>query len=164
MGKDELERTSNEIKEFRDIIKKQADELSIEIKEMEHNEMVKKYLDLCLAKKLLDDNLVDLDNGINEIDMKTCDHIWVINGLSNRDDDMYIRGCVKCGLDTSKLSDELYDLYAGSNLKGIKLNVICNLKKGMEAYSKLKSNNPYIDDELASKCLKKQLNNNNNKK
>lgn len=142
-----------------------------ELKKLEENEFVKKYLNLSDKCKDLRNQQKELYEKVRIEEFKHCDHIWVAT-LSDHDP-MECRteryyGCIKCGLNqivykyTWQMLDEeeriMYDfMNNGSYMKGIRTSIVCDLELAKAIYSKIKENHPNIDDNIAIKYLETAL-------
>lgn len=105
----------------------------------------------------------------------SCDHIWVktqtkVDGCEGRSYNYY--GCVKCSLDErllaidngfvgpwASLDDKIMiEFMNHSHYRyGIFTNIYCGLKQAQDIYTKIKKQNPDIDDHTASKYLESEF-------
>lgn len=111
-------------------------------------------------------------------EFNSCKHLWVIT----KSDHDYIEGrtdrfcgCIKCGLNQEVLNKAngifgtkfltfeeqiMYDyLKSGIHMRGQMVPVSCDIDLARSVYSKIKENNPDIDNETAQKYFEIALDN-----
>lgn len=159
------------------IISERKDKIE-KINILEKDEKVKQYLLLCKQNKKLANEQADLYKQMKIEEYSSCNHIWV-NTLHSYDSfegrSYDYCGCVKCGLDRRvfylkeryhnnawlNLDEKImYDFMLNnpSRYSGINTNLLCHLDLGKAIYTKIKENNPGIDDETAVHYLKNAFN------
>lgn len=173
-------------------LKKQYDDLVLErkelitkINELETDEKLKTYFELCHKKEQLISKEKNLYKQMKNEEYSSCNHIWVTT-LHNHDAvegrSYNYCGCIKCGLDQSifpliggnrcevdylPLEQQImYEfmyggpyMYADANKKGIDTTRLCDLELGKAIYTKIKGAHPNIDDETARKYFEIALDN-----
>lgn len=142
-----------------------------EIKSLEENDVVKRYLELCRARE---DNYSKNNKIYKKMLRKryqTCNHALVESYCKNYGDyegrSYHYYGCIKCGLDESVIDREynyfsieekvMYELLRENNfeyLNGVRLGVSYDLKKSMHLYEKIKQNNPELSEEALIEIFK----------
>ena len=163
------------IKEQYDKVFSERETIIKQISELENNNVVKKYLDLCSQKEQLTNQQKDLYEKMKFKEYSSCEHIWVnVFNFSGYDRTYRYNGCIKCGLDQSVLW--LREEY-GSNfstfvpfekqvmfyflrerfVSGTDTKIFCDLSLAKSIYSKIKEARPDIDDETAIKYLRVAL-------
>ena len=166
------------LKEQYDKIKSDRKEIIGRINELEKNEAVKEYLDLCKQSVQLLGEQKQLYTQLKVEEYSSCNHIWV-NTLHEYDSwegrSYNYCGCVKCGLDRRvfHLMENHHDpdwltveqrimynfLKNNQSDFGIKANILCDLDLAKAIYTKIKEAHPNIDDETIVKYLKVALHN-----
>ena len=150
-------------KEYDEIIEQRAVVID-ELKQLENNEVVKKYLELKEKNDSLYNKQLNLYDSIKREEYDECKHILVFSKIDydSYEGRTYRRcGCIKCGLDNSVLDQErdwlphtrkiMYDYLRNNYLNGIQTKILCDIKLATSIYSKIKDANPDIDDETAIK-------------
>lgn len=150
----------------------------VRINELEENEAVKEYLDLCKQSDQLLREQKQLYTQVKVEEYSSCNHIWV-NTLHEYDSwegrSYNYCGCIKCGLDRrvlhlmenyhdqdwlTKEQRIMYNFLTNNQSDfGIKTNLLCDLDLAKAIYSKIKEAHPNIDDETIVKYLKVALHN-----
>jgi len=156
----------SKLQEEYDELTEQREKIIGEIKSLEENEKVKKYLELTIQNEILYNQQLSLYKDIKEEEYESCEHILVYSqidcdrfeGRTHRN-----HGCIKCGLDTSILkADEeylsyyekvMYSYLRKKRLIGTETKIVCDLDLARAIYSKIKQAHPDIDDETAIKYL-----------
>jgi len=152
---------------------KVIDELNI----LKQNEFVKKYLELVEKNKNLYNQQKDIITENKNQEYASCNHIWVITHVEKDGFGCVIErqnGCIKCGLNELALKkDQIYDgidmasfeeriminyLHGYPLRRGIVSKELCNIDLATAIYSKIKENNPDINDETALKYFEIALN------
>lgn len=139
-----------------------------QIKDLEKNTKIKKYLKLCSQNDKLAIRQNDLYKQIKVDEYSLCNHIWVntfhdYDSWEGRSYDYY--GCIKCGLDESVFHlmesccsldcfslDQriMYDFMRNNQYgRGICIKILCDLDLAKNIYSKIKETYPDIDNETA---------------
>lgn len=144
-----------------------------EINKLEKSEIIKKYNMLRTKNENLYQEQIELDKKKQREKYNMCDHVWITSKIIYNDmmnNAISECGCIKCGLDESVLNNErsylsydeqvMYD-YLKSNLaiKGIKLDIQCDLDLAKAIYCKIQEAHPDIDDKTAIKYLEIALDN-----
>lgn len=150
----------------------------VRINELEENEAVKEYLDLCKQSDQLLREQKQLYTQVKVEEYSSCNHIWVntlheYDSCEGRSYNYY--GCIKCGLDRrvlhlmenyhdqdwlTKEQRIMYNFLTNNQSDfGIKTNLLCDLDLAKAIYSKIKQAHPNIDDETIVKYLKVALHN-----
>lgn len=146
-----------------------------ELKQLENDELVKRYLELKKENYNLYDKQLRLYGSIKKEEYDECKHILVYSKIDyDRYEGRTYRscGCIKCGLDNSVLDKErewltptqkiMYDYLRKNHLNyfnGIKIDILCDIDLATSIYSKIKDANPDIDDETAIKYFEIALHN-----
>lgn len=135
-----------------------------ELDDLQKNEVVKKYFELCEKEKELRKQQKRLYTKLKNNEFATCNHIWITSRKEYDNCEGRLEkfcGCIKCGLDEVVLDRKrqylplelkiMYDFMMAYryDYKGIRLGVVCDLELAMAIYSKIKKNHPNIDDETA---------------
>jgi len=135
-----------------------------QISDLEENEVVQKYLELCNQDNKLAIYQKDLYKQLKIQEYSNCNHIWIKisnDGFEKNESDYY--GCIKCGLDQRAYELENRDLslidkrimcnfmkeYDYQN--GIYTNVLCDFDLAKSILLKIKEAHPDIDDNKARK-------------
>lgn len=150
----------------------------VRINELEENEAVKEYLDLCKQSDQLLREQKQLYTQVKVEEYSSCNHIWVntlheYDSCEGRSYNYY--GCIKCGLDRrvlhlmenyhdqdwlTKEQRIMYNFLTNNQSNfGIKTNLLCDLDLAKAIYVKIKEAHPNIDDETIVKYLKVALHN-----
>lgn len=151
--------------------------LTEQIRNLEENETVKKYFELCRQKEKLSIQQANLYRQLKAEKYASCNHIWV-NTLHEYDSSegraYNYYGCIKCGLDERVFHQEelngldfftsdqriMYDFMQEHDYKrGIWTNIFCDLDLAQVIYSKVKEAHPDIDDDTARKYFEIDLDN-----
>ncbi len=162
---------SNLEKDYEEITK-QRQRIIEEMNNLEENEVIKRYFELRKQNESLYKKQVDMCKSMKLKNYKSCKHILVYSKI---DYDRYEGrtykscGCIKCGLDNSVLDFDrkylpfskqvMYDYLTDDYLTGKQTDVVCDLDLAQAIYSKIKENNPKIDDETATKYFEIALDN-----
>lgn len=162
---------SNLKKEYDELIELRKNIIE-EIKVLEENEIVKKHLEIKKQNENLYEKQLDLYKKIKYEEYESCKHILVYTEI---DYDKYegrtyrSYGCIKCGLDNSILKQErkwltfpqmiMHDYLKEKYLNGSKTKIACDLELAQAIYSKIKEENPDIDDETAIRYFEIALDN-----
>ena len=160
---------------YREIVEERKS-VDDEIKVLEENEIVKRYIELYEKSKQLIREARKAYKGMKRTQYLMCNHLWIISKFEN--DSVESRtynyfGCIKCGLDQSvfvkvefsdnaKLSFEekvMYDFMTSIYYQdGRYIGVACDLELGTAIYKKIKEKYPNISDEDAIKYFERALN------
>ena len=143
-----------------------------EIKALEENDVVKKYLEIKKQNENLYEKQLTLYEKMKNEEYECCEHVLVYSEI---DYDRYegrtyrSRGCIKCGLDNSVSKQRrewlsfyqkiMYDYLSKKYLSGLETKIACDLDLAQAIYSKIKETHPGIDDEMAIKYFKIALEN-----
>lgn len=156
---------SNLKKQYEEIIE-QRKIIVLEMKQLEENDAVKKYLELKKQRDSLYERDFILYKEIKFEEYKYCQHILVYSKIEHGNRSC---GCIKCGLDNSILDYKrewltfnkqvMYDYLRGKYLRGKETKIACNLDLAQAIYSKLKESYPDIDDETVVKYFGSALDN-----
>lgn len=162
-------------KEYQDIVEERKD-IIIELKKLEKDEKVQRYIYLKEENdKLLEQQIV-LDTKLKADIYRNCDHVWVTSQVVHNDylnsKGLYRCGCIKCGLDQRVLDNEsawlsysdriMHDCLTsdpGMLHRGIKAPIACDLELAQAIYCKIKDAHPDIDDKTLVKYLDISLTN-----
>ena len=140
-----------------------------QMKILEANEIVKRYIELNKQNNELKTKEEKLYEQAKIEEYTTCRHIWVMtqtrNSLEGRKDRDW--GCVKCGLDTW-LANEGHNIWPEAKLMydtmkkyrcngGNYLQVKCDLDIATEEYTKIKNVSPNLSDNELSEILEDVL-------
>lgn len=163
----------SELKEKYDKITEERAEIIKEIKELKENEFVKRYLESTKKNNELYDEQTKLWKDLKMEEYKSCEHLTICTRI---DYDRYegrshkYYGCVKCKLDTSvydrvqhlTLQEKImYNYLEESKIYYYRINdneITCDLDLAHAIYTKIKENNPDIDDKTIVEYLKYALN------
>lgn len=160
---------------YEEIVKERKN-VDDEIKALEENEIIKRYIELCKKSKQLISEARKAYKGMKHTQYLMCNHLWVTSRFEN--DSVECRtynyfGCIKCGLDQSvfakiEFSDDvvlsfeekvMYDFMTSFYYhSGRHIGLACDLELGTAIYKKLKENNPNISNEDAIKYFERALN------
>lgn len=155
-----------------------------QINELENDEKVKTYFNLCQKNDQLASQQKELYKQIKNEEYSTCNHIWVTtlhnyDGIEGRSYNYC--GCIKCGLDQSVLhimdncnslncltleQQAMYN-YMNNNYyykTGINIKMLCNLDLARAIYRKIRFHNQNINDETVRKYFEIALYNIRNNK
>ena len=167
----------SELKEKYDKITEERRKIIEEIKELEKDNNVKKYLESTKKNTELFEEQMLVYQNLKMEEYESCEHLMIctridydrIEGRSNR-----YYGCIKCKLDTSvselRASDlkyfsldkkVMYNYLDKSNIHYHIINdneITCDLDLAHAIYTKIKENNPDIDDKTIVEYLKYALN------
>lgn len=152
--------------EYNKLIEKKRQNFE-EIKALEGNKIVKRYLELKRKNAEINTQQSALYKRIKEEYFSSCNHILVYSKI---DYDKYEGrtyrscGCIKCGLDNSVLEKDkeflsfyesiMYEYLIEKHLSGIETNITCDLNLAHAIYLKIKEAHPNIDDENIIKYFK----------
>lgn len=161
---------SNRKKEYDELIK-QKKIIIDEIKTLEENEFVMRYLELKKQNEDLWSQQQNLYTAVLKEKFMSCKHILVCSRIDYDDEGHRFksRGCIKCGLDNSVLDENymggieaiMYS-YLRENvfsLSGPEPEIECDLDLAQAIYSKIKEAHPNIDDKMATKYFEIALDN-----
>lgn len=160
---------SNYKKEYDELIK-QREKIVAEIKELEKNETVIRYIELTKQNETLYKQQQNLYKDIKESKFSSCKHILVYSRIDydRYEGRTYKRcGCIKCGLNNSVLNGDyrlliegiMYNYLRNNYFSGIETKVACDLDLAQAIYSKIKEAHPDIDDKTAIKYFEIALDN-----
>jgi len=157
------------------IITEQRAAVIEELKQLENNDIVRRYLELKKENDILYNKELKLYSSIKKEEYDECRHILVYSKIDHdRLEGRTYRccGCIKCGLDTSVLDEEsdylthtqkiMYDYLRKNHLNylnGIKTDILCDINLATSIYSKIKEAHPNIDDKTALKYFEIALDN-----
>ena len=145
-----------------------------EMKKLEQEEIVKKYIELENQERALLKDQKELYKAMKKIEYSECNHVLVCTKVDfdNVDGRTYkYCGCIKCGLDesvfsknnkTSNLKIEIKKEYLKKNgyfIRGRKLNVSCDLLLAQSIFNKINEVHPSIEENLAIKYFEIALDN-----
>lgn len=148
-----------------------------QIKELEKDEKVGKYIELNGYNDKLIEQQRKLYINMKNDEYSSCNHI-LVNTLHDYDScegrSYNYYGCIKCGLNSNIMSKNLllqdslllplqqkvmYDFLKKNGFNGkVDTYELCDLDLGKAIYSKIKERHPDIDDETAIKYFKVALN------
>ncbi len=167
---------------YKNLIEERAQIIS-EIKELEENEIVSKYLELSSRLTKIDEERIETYKKMKYQEFSSCSHITINTYIEydSWEGRYYIyRGCIKCGLDRRILlqadngryvkwmplsQQVMYNfLKEYSYHGGIDTNVTCDINLARAIYQKIKEIHPNIDDETARKYFEIALENIRSKK
>lgn len=154
-------------KEYQDIVEERKD-IIMELKQLEKDENVQKYIKLKEENEKLLEQQIVLDTNIRANVYKDCEHVFVTSRVVYNDylnsRGLYRCGCIKCGLDQRVLDCDrawlsygdriMYDcLTSNPNMlhRGIKAPIACDLELARAIYCKIKDAHPDIDDKTLIK-------------
>ena len=160
---------------YREIVKERKS-VDDEIKALEENENVKRYIELCKKRKQLIGTERKTYREMKNTQYLMCNHLWITSRFEN--DRVECRtynyfGCIKCGLDQAvfakvEFSDEevlsyeekiMYNFMTSIYYQsGHHIGMACDLELGSAIYKKIKENHPNIIDEDAIKYFERALN------
>lgn len=160
----DLEREYEEIKEHRIV-------LDNELKRLENDPKVKKYINYKNQREKLNQMEISIYKTLKNEEYSSCNHILVFSMVNHdlRGRTYKTCGCIKCGLNEEVLSKDkkslsfkesvMEDFLKKNNsyLKGKRIYVQCDLSLGEAIYSKIKNTNPDISDDLAIKYFERSL-------
>lgn len=116
---------------------------------IEHNPILKEFIDLQLEEKTLSDELQELSSKVENKNFHRCNHIWIKSFYSTPYGDKKNMYCLKCGYGLRKYDDSKGQIFT---------DIECDYKIAREAYLSIISDNLEIDDETLVKLLKEKLN------
>ena len=151
------------LKQFYEETRNKRKSIVAELKKLEKDEAVKKYIDLKNKSEEIYKDEKELFKALKLGEYSECSHI-LINPNSTS------CGCMKCGLtyealdkDPQELTfiDQIMQEYLRRNpdISGLQTDIQCDLAFAVEAYSEIKAANPEITDEMAIKCFELTLDN-----
>ena len=165
-----------DIKNQYENIKNKRSTILEEIKLLEEQDIIKKYLELNNKKNelLLQQEKLYFELKYNEY--SSCNHMWVTvryehDTFEGRSESHY--GCIKCGLNQDNLRKGLFFgrellsldeqimfdyMQTHGYRKGIFINELCNLELACAIYKRIKEVYPNIDDKIAKKYFEISLN------
>jgi len=167
-----------ELKKSIDNIGEERKQIIEELKELRENPIVKRYFELNEKNDSLLNEQKKLIKQFKIEEFNSCQHLWVITKsdhdyIEGRTERFY--GCVKCGLNQEVLTKVsgmygtefltfeeqiiLEYLENGRYMRGSVIPVSCDIDLAKSVYSKIKENNPDIDDETAQKYFEIALDN-----
>lgn len=164
--------------QYDEMVKKRT-EIIEQIRILDEDETVKKYLQLCNQNNELENQQKKLYREIKFEEYSSCNHIWVtaLHDYDSSEGRSYnYHGCIKCGLDRrvfhlmnhnfrnypflSLGQQIMYDFFKSDyscGNKEIDTQILCDLDLAKAIYSKIKKAHPDIDDETAIKCFEVAL-------
>ncbi len=162
--------------QYEQIVKEREKTLNA-LKELENNEVLKRYLELRKQNENLAIKQLNIYKKLKVEEYDSCNHIWVnvlhdYDSCEGRSDNYY--GCIKCGLDqrvfeiTSRLrsidyltleQQIMYDYMYGRYVtyKGINTHISCDLDIAREIYSRIKESHDNIDDKSVVELFETEL-------